>query len=381
MAPMLGAYRNRTSWMVLGYGGALLVIVIEVATASQARPDRAAAILALTATVAVVWVALLARFQRDARSRVGPILIALLGASSVALAVLSPQGAAIIPCIFALSAAATRLNGVGRPLFAVVLIAAYMTATLLVARPGPLNIVSLGLGLVFAYIATTSVARLRDEEGRARSLLAELRESRDAQVEAAALNERARIAREIHDVLAHTLAAQAVQLESARVMLEQSQADPEALAAVERAHRLAKEGLDEVRRAVSALRGDQVPGPAQLRDLVQTFEADTGVETDFKVEGASRPLSAEAQLAIYRAAQEALTNVRRHAEASRVEVALGYRADGTELLVTDVGAAHPSHNGNGYGLMGMRERAELLGGTLEAGPTGDGFRVRLWIPG
>jgi len=96
------------------------------------------------------------------------------------------------------------------------------------------------------------------------------------------------------------------------------------------------------------------------------------------------PLSSEAQLALFRTAQEALTNVRKHAQATNVDVYLRYAPDGAELLVED--AAPPSAaptNGSasrGYGLLGMRERAELVGGTLDAGPLPTGFRVRLWLP-
>jgi signal transduction histidine kinase len=149
---------------------------------------------------------------------------------------------------------------------------------------------------------------------------------------------------------------------------------------VERSHRLVKEGLEEVARAVSALRGDRIPGPSQLRELVNEFETDTGVESDFQVAGEARPLSPEAELALYRAAQEALTNVRKHADATRVGVALRYAADGTELRVSDVGTARTAAPNGGYGLVGMRERVELLGGTFDAGPTADGYEVRLWIP-
>jgi signal transduction histidine kinase len=87
------------------------------------------------------------------------------------------------------------------------------------------------------------------------------------------------------------------------------------------------------------------------------------------------------KVTLYRCVQEALTNVRKHADASRVEVALRYKAEGTELQVADVGrSSAASENGDGHGLIGMRERAELLGGSLDAGPTSEGFQVRLWIP-
>jgi len=326
-------------------------------------------------------VLLMVRYQRDKTTNVGPVLIMLVGAASVALVVLTPQGSAVIGAIVALAIGANRFDMRTGIVFAALLIAAFLVTNDVMNGFGLIGTLSYGLGLAFAFMASSSVARLRESEARAKLLLAELQASRDAQLQAAALNERARIAREIHDVLAHTLAALAVQLEGARLTLEKHGSDAEALAIVDRSHRLAKEGLDEVRSAVSALRGDRVPGPGRLRDLVNDFEADTGVESDFQVEGTARVLSSEAQLALYRTAQEALTNVRKHADASRVEVALRYKPEGTELEVADVGrSSATSRNGKGHGLIGMRERAELLGGSLDAGPTADGFQVRLWIP-
>ena len=141
---------------------------------------------------------------------------------------------------------------------------------------------------------------------------------RDAQVHAAALDERARIAREIHDILAHTLSALAVQLEGTRLLVEQRPGDPAAVAALERASGLARDGLEETKRAVGALRGDALPGPEALPRLAADFERDTGVPCRFEVEGEPVALSPEARLALYRTAQEALTNVRKHAAASSV---------------------------------------------------------------
>jgi signal transduction histidine kinase len=101
-------------------------------------------------------------------------------------------------------------------------------------------------------------------------------------------------------------------------------------------------------------------------------------------EGEPVPLPSEARLALYRTAQEALTNVRRHAAPDEVTVRLAYEPAGTRLVVADAGAAIPvsaaPSPGGGFGLTGMRERAELLGGELAAGPTADGFRVELWLP-
>jgi signal transduction histidine kinase len=165
---------------------------------------------------------------------------------------------------------------------------------------------------------------------------------------------------------------------------ERAGVDPQLADAIERAHHLAKAGLEESRRAIGMLRGDDLPGPERLGALAAEFERDSAVPCRVGVEGDERELGSEARLTVYRVAQEALTNVRKHARAERVELLLRYEPDGVRLVVEDFaapGAAPPGpSDGGGYGLTGMRERAELLGGTLAAAPTGQGFRVELWVP-
>jgi signal transduction histidine kinase len=185
--------------------------------------------------------------------------------------------------------------------------------------------------------------------------------------------ERVQLARELHDVLAHSLSALALQLEGTRLLARDRGADPEVVEGLERAHHLAVSGLAEARQAIAALRGDDLP---ELEDLAKGFPG-----ASFSVSGTPRDASSEARLALYRTAQEALTNVRRHSASERVDLRLDYADDGTTLTVQDHGVAPPIINGaHGYGLTGMRERAELLGGRLNAGPTDDGFRVELWLP-
>jgi signal transduction histidine kinase len=208
--------------------------------------------------------------------------------------------------------------------------------------------------------------------------LRRLRESRAAHAESAAAAERGRVVRELHDVLAHSLSALALQLEGTRLLARDRGADAEVVEAVERAHYLAAEGLEEARAAIGALRGDELPGPERLEQLAEAVPGDCRLT----VAGTPRELSSEARLAVYRTAQEALTNVLRHSAAGRVEVSLAYEDGGTRLTVRDdgpvmVGAPSP---GGGCGLTGMRERAELLGGRLDAEPTADGYRVELWLP-
>ena len=236
---------------------------------------------------------------------------------------------------------------------------------------------------VFAFVLLYGARRLRDEQFRVRTLLAELEARRARDLAAAKTEERTRLARDIHDVLAHSLTALIVQLDSARMVLTEERASDEAVGSVLRARHLAQEGLDETRRAVGTLRGDRVPGAEMLAGLVEEFEHDSGVRCEYSVDGEPVELASPAQLALYRTAQEALTNVRKHAPANRVQVHLRYTAGGAELTVDDFGAPPPPRsNGatDGYGLEGMRERAELLGGRLDAGPRDRGFRVRLWLP-
>ena len=148
---------------------------------------------------------------------------------------------------------------------------------------------------------------------------------------------------------------------------------------LERAHHLAAGGLTEARDAIGALRGDAMPGPERLAALADAFPG----RAELTVEGEPAALVSEARLALYRTAQEALTNVARHSAADRVELRLSYEPGGTRLVVRDIGPGAPvtiGAVGGGYGLTGMRERAELLGGELTAGPTHDGFRVELWLP-
>jgi signal transduction histidine kinase len=225
--------------------------------------------------------------------------------------------------------------------------------------------------------------RIRTQEAQAEQLLIELEESRGAELRAAALAERQRLARDMHDVLAHSLSGLLLQLEGARLLALASPADERLAGTIDRAHELAKNGLDEARRAIGMLRDDDLPGPDRLAALTAAFQADNGVPARSSSSGTPRELASAVRLALYRVTQEALTNVRKHARPERVEVRLEYLPDQVSLAVEDVGApaaAPPAGGEGGYGLTGMRERAELLGGTLDAAPTGAGFRVLLKVP-
>ncbi|HYS41352.1 MAG TPA: histidine kinase [Pseudonocardiaceae bacterium] len=211
--------------------------------------------------------------------------------------------------------------------------------------------------------------------------LARAQTAREEHAKAAALAERARIAREVHDVLAHSLSALSLNLQGARLMLAKEGASEQAQEQVRRAQRLAAEGLAEARRAVAALREDPVPAARAIADLVTSSRLETGTPTELVVEGIPRDLPGPAEDTLYRTAQEALSNARKHAAGAPVHVLLAYRDGSTELTVTDHQEHRPANAvAAGYGLTGMRERADLIGGELRTGPTDDGWQVRLVVP-
>ncbi|QES08844.1 sensor histidine kinase [Streptomyces venezuelae] len=244
----------------------------------------------------------------------------------------------------------------------------------------------LGAGLTTAAVLLAGYSLRLDAQARGAGfqLLAQERLAREAEAESAALAERARIAREIHDVLAHSLSAQMVHLEVARLQIEAGADRGEVLKLVTSARSMAREGLAETRHALSALRGDMVPVEDYLRELAREDRAEVDVT------GERRQLPAEASQAVRRVAQEALTNVRKHAPGARTRIRFAYEVDAISLEIRDSGpppaaddgrgADGLGSSGSGYGLLGMRERAELLGGSLDAGPDGSGFAVRLRVP-
>lgn len=242
-----------------------------------------------------------------------------------------------------------------------------------------LNVIgdSTAIGLTIGFIACVAACYAIRERRIAR---AEAASARIAEEGEAALAERARIAREIHDILAHSLSAQIVHLEGARLLLRRGDDSGAALDRVERAQKLARTGLEETKRALSALRDDAPPVGEVLRGLAEEFEAVSERTCTVTIEGEERRLPAGTSLAVVRTAQEALTNARRHAPGADVRVDLRYGTDGwCELGVVNALTEDPEPS-EGYGLVGMRERAELLGGSLAAEAEDGQFRVLLRVP-
>ncbi|MFG2785560.1 histidine kinase [Streptomyces prunicolor] len=258
-------------------------------------------------------------------------------------------------------------------------VAAPVTAVSLAIFAAVNNDVWLTTAVTTAGLALAGYTLRLDAEarGNAQRLLTQERMARTAEAESAALAERARIAREIHDVLAHSLSAQLVHLEAARLLIERGADRETILERVVAARGMARDGLVETRQALSALRGEMSP----LEDFLTEIVGTTG-GAEVTVTGDRRQLPAEASQAVRRVAQEALTNVRKHAPGAKVLLTLDYGEHEVTLDVRDSGGSpgELTGAGGGYGLLGMRERAELLGGSLRAGPDEEGFVVTLKVP-
>jgi len=235
------------------------------------------------------------------------------------------------------------------------------------------NIASATAAVVFVVVYVGVAAREREARLRVEKLSVEV-------AQLAAANERNRLAREIHDTLGHYLTVIHVQLEAARALIV---ADPDrGLLAINRSQALAKDGLTAVRQSVKALREDsRVEGVAeQLASLVNAVR-DESFNATFNTTGHPRPVTAAVALALHRTALEALTNVRKHAAARLVDIVLAFRPDGrVHLRVHDDGQGSARLDG-GFGLTGIRERAEQLGGSVAFHTAaGQGFTLDLELP-
>ena len=342
-------------WRPPGHGGSALVILGVIAlAAAQSMPflrrrQQPAAVLALTgAALAVKYAAGLNIWS---------------------------AAAAVLAAAYGLGAyGSSTVRRAGRALAACALLAVFITLPADRSSHDPaiacaLLAIALGMGEVTSAHRDTAAAAARHAQDM----------------------ERARLARELHDVVAHQLSAIAVQAGAARLA---AASDPQAAAAAVAAiERQARGGLTELNQLVRELRPAADTGPdtspqPRLGDIPSLIEraGEAGMRAELRVDGEPRPLPPAVELAGYRVVQESLTNAIRYAAGAAATVRLAYRDDGIMVEVTDDGpgaaAAAAAIRGGGAGLAGLRERARLLGGQLEAGSAAErGFAVRAFLPG
>lgn len=373
---------------------ALLVGVLSVADAASASAERLpgerpadglAYALVVLAGISLVW------------RRRAPVGVLVVVTAAVAAYWLRDHGAFLsalgLPALFATAAHAEHRARAWVVMPAAVVVLMVSASFGLLDDPdGYQYLTALSMfGFLVGAIAAGLVVRNRerifvDTERRA----AEAEADRLAEAERAVAKERSRIAREMHDVVAHSMSVVAVQAAAGREIVH---ADPDKAARVfARIEAVGRESLTELRRMLGVLRevGDESPslvpqpGVAEIAEAVEQSNA-AGVATQLIVNGHQRPLPAGVELTAFRIVQEALTNVRKHAgRPATATVSIDYAPDAVVLEIVDDGrgaATSMSSLGAGHGLLGMRERVEIYGGTLSAGPRpGGGFAVRASLP-
>jgi signal transduction histidine kinase len=399
----------------------VIILVMVLVTVPFATPHpglTGAHAIAVTIALAVSAVAYLVWLRSGSSNQVMVAALAVMAGAGGVLAGLSPLSTAVAVGCVVTSSAGVRLSSEASLAITAETVAAFLIAGLATGADAETlaGYPAAFIGL-WAFGLTRRAYQLRAEQ--AEEALEQARRAHAAENQAAALAERARIAREIHDVLAHSLAAVSVNLQAAEGLLGSLPADSlgsevvKAMECIERAVAFTRDGMTETRRAILALRESSdvsaagMAGPAaetppasaaeaaaepaatrlvaELRALAGKYRADGDAVIDFDLTGVPRPVGAEAALTAYRTAQESLTNARKHAPGQPVTIGLTFTPDALEVQVVNVLAARAAAGplaraGAGYGLTGLRERAALAGGTLTSGPDGGQWRVCLRIP-
>jgi signal transduction histidine kinase len=360
--------------VALNLGSLVLVlwgITTETHLGLSGRHLAAAILLGVAASAWVGWV--VARFL--CVPHVAAVCLPVMGVAGGAVAAFAPLGLVFV-----------GVPALGATLTWPFRLAAWIAAT----GPASMLITAAAIGrrldIVFAGLAASLTGALmgisrRDSVQRTeQAALVQVSEARAEaeQARAELLAGRNHLARELHDVLAHTLSALSLQLEALDALISAgTPITPEVREQLDRTKRLVRDGLDEARGAVQALREDAPPLEEQLARLTGTRPA------GLHVSGTPRPLQPEVSLALYRVAQEALTNVVKHAPGAVANVELCFDDESVILRVSNPASGNGSElasSGGGYGLQGIRERVLLLGGAVDAGPEGGGWEVRAVVP-
>jgi signal transduction histidine kinase len=343
-------------WVLIGGGAAYLVIGTHGFTICR----RSGSLLAAVAYFAIqLLLAATLILLRGSSGELSLILLPLAGQSALLL----PLAAMVPVCVFVYVTLVMPLLWHSRWVDAVAVALVY------------------GTGIVFVVVFTRVAASEREARNQLAEANQQLREHAAQVEELAITKERNRLAREIHDNLGHYLTVVNVQIGAAQAILALD--EPRALDHLAKAQTLTQEGLAEVRRSVAALRASPTesrPLTEALAKLVEQWKA-AGMNVRLDVAGMVRSLTPQAELTLYRTAQEALTNVGKHAHAKQVGITLGYGDDSVRLRVKDDGVGSADSQG-GFGLLGARERVQLLNGEMHVRTeSGGGFALEVELPG
>jgi signal transduction histidine kinase len=381
-SPLAGTVnRHIRSWLVpvgaitiLGVGAGMLV---DDRPAGLALPVSAAVLVVASAC----WAVGLSERVRDPRL----VVSALVGLGLCAAGLDWPQsdGPGLVVGFMALAGLALRVPRLVALLAAMPVVVALAISDAHEAVNPASTVLTIAMAAAFLFVTSALAALSREGQDRAEALLAQEATIREVREQMAALAERSRLARELHDILAHCLSGLSVQLEVAQLRAVQTAADATLAGQIGCARELARDGMLSARRAVRALRVDELPEAARLPQLASDTASALGVPVTVRVEGAPRSLAPEAALTAYRTVQEALTNVAKHAgRGATASIVLTWAPESLDISVADQGGERTATAGTpgGFGLAGMAERAVLHGGHVEAGHSGDGFTVRVRLP-
>jgi len=373
---------------VQGTGDALLAVVLAVSSVvpvlggdpSWGRPKALGVVLALLSTVPVAW--------RARRPLTAAAIV--LGANAACIYAAAPHQAAFQPFVaLTLTAYSVGSRAEGRralwvpPVLVVASVPVFVAARMHGQNSG--NIVPSFVWLLAAWATGRTVRSWRHKNLALERANRELAEQRELQAQAAVTVERGRIARELHDVVAHNVSMIVVQAGAAARVLRGEQ--PDVRNALDVIASTGRETVDEMRTLLGVLRSDDgpaalkpQPGLADLEQLVSGIR-EAGLPVTLRIEGSPRPLPPALDLSAFRIVQEALTNTLKHAGPASARVTVRYEDSEVTLEITDTGRGPHGGHGTGHGLVGMRERAAMLGGKLEtARGDGCGFTVRARLP-
>ncbi|WP_405862306.1 sensor histidine kinase [Streptomyces sp. NBC_01515] len=360
---------------VIGAGALIACVVVSVIAADGTALKVVVAVLGLCAELGMVL---------SGRALPTPLTwfgVALTIGTGFAIMALVPNGLGEVPVLAAAAVLPMCIPAGPVRNACVALLAAGFGVAVVVIFGSVAGLLS-AVGVWLLADRSIEHAALQAERDRAVALLAEVEASRAARQEAAALEERRRIAHEMHDVLAHSLAGLSMQLQAVRAIARRDGAPATLTGPLDRAAELARDGVQEARAAVGALRSVPLRGVADIDGLTRGFPG----EARLRVSGRTGRLAPEAGHAVYRAVQEAMTNAARYATGSAIDVDLVWEGSELRAVVRDgglpAGRGPSGVQGSGTGLRGMAERIEAVGGSLTAGPApeGPGWRIALRVP-
>jgi signal transduction histidine kinase len=341
-------------------------------------PRAAVALTGLVMGLALVW-----------RRRAPLMVLVLVCGAGIAQAVLGVDSNSFLtPMLAMVVAVSSAAFHARRPILALLAALALVWAAVLVEHGPTGDVLFAGVIVGGVWLAGHAVRIRQDRSQLLEERAAQLEREAEWQAAVAVAEERRRIARELHDVVAHSLSVTMLHVGGVRRLLRPEQhAEQEALLVAERTGRQA---LEEMHRLLGVLRSPQEPPPSlpqpgltRAAELLEPLRAG-GLTAEMRVEGTPRPLPPGVDLSAYRILQEALTNVLKHARATRVDCTIRYHEDAVRLDVVDDGQPQRGSGqppDRGHGLIGMRERGALYGGTVDAGPLREnGYHVAAVLP-